>query len=81
MGLAWNAKGTTMIADRHLWLDAARSKLCEEGAPDADFLLAPRGSDLSPEQVAQYHLAADEEGHIYQASSEPASEPAAPAEG
>jgi len=59
-----------MIADRHLWLDVSRTKLCEEGAADADFLLAPRGTDLSPEQVAQYHLVVDAEGHMQQAPAD-----------
>jgi hypothetical protein len=66
-----------MIADRHLWLDVKREKLCEEGAPEADFLLAPRGGELSPEQVAQYHLVVDAEGRVSQAA--PAAEPEAPA--
>jgi hypothetical protein len=67
-----------MIADRHLWLDVARTKICEEGAAEADFLLAPRGIDLSAEQVAQYHLVVDADGHVQQ---EPAPEPPAPEEG
>jgi len=59
-----------MIADRHLWLDVSRTKLCEEGAADADFLLAPRGADITDAQVVQYHLVADAEGHVQQAPAD-----------
>jgi hypothetical protein len=65
-----------MIADRHLWLDVTRTQLCEEGAPEADFLLAPRGDYLSDDQVQQYHLVLDADGRVHQEGhTPPAPEP------
>lgn len=56
-----------MRADHHIYVNADRSRVVEEHDPDAAFLLAAAGDDVSAEDVKRYGLnaskakAADEE--------------------
>lgn len=45
-----------MIADRRLWLDAARERVVEDGDPEAAFLLAAPGDELPADVVERYGL-------------------------
>ena len=43
-------------ADRRLWVDKNRSKVVEEGDPEAAFLLAPVDGELTDEEATKYGL-------------------------
>lgn len=45
-----------MIADKRYYLNADRSRVVEEDDPDATYLLAAEGADISNEDVARYGL-------------------------
>lgn len=45
-----------MQADRRLWLTADRERVVEEGDPEAAFLFATPGKDISDEDVERYGL-------------------------
>lgn len=45
-----------IVADRRLWLNADRSKVVEDGAEDAAFLLAAPGDLITAEAVELFHL-------------------------
>lgn len=47
---------TALVADRRLYLNAAKDQLVEEGAPDAAFLLAPQGTPIEAADVARLGL-------------------------
>lgn len=44
------------IADRKLWLNADKSKVVEDGSPEAAHLLASRGKELDAATVERYGL-------------------------
>jgi hypothetical protein len=45
-----------MKADRRLYLNADRSRVVEDGDPEAAYLLAAEGTDISNEDVRRYGL-------------------------
>lgn len=45
-----------MIADRRLWLTADRERVVEEGDPEAAFLFATPGKEVSDEDAERYGL-------------------------
>jgi hypothetical protein len=65
-----------MRADHHIYVNADRSRVVEENDPDAAFLLAAAGDDVSADDVKRYCLnapkakAADEEAVAPKAESQ-----------
>jgi hypothetical protein len=47
---------TKFVADKALWLNADRSKVVEEGSPDAAFLLASKGKEIDAATAERYGL-------------------------
>lgn len=42
------------VADRKLWLNAARNKIVEDGSPEAAFLLCGKGKEIPAEYAALF---------------------------
>ncbi len=51
--------GAVFVADRRLYLDAAREKVVEEGDPAAAFLFVAPGHPITVEQQEAYNLSHD----------------------
>lgn len=47
---------TKYITDRRLWLNADKSRVVEDGDPEAAFLLASKGKELDAATVERYGL-------------------------
>jgi hypothetical protein len=67
---------SSAIADRRLWLTLDRTRVVEEGDPDAAFLLAPPGTVIEPSDVARLGLTA-RDGRIVLPGAAPEKEPEA----
>ncbi len=55
-GIAVQPEGADVKADRRYYVNADRSRVVEEGDPEAALLLAAEGDDITNEDVARYGL-------------------------
>jgi hypothetical protein len=55
-GLTEVPMASKYVTDRKLWLNADRTKVVEDGDPEAAHLLASKGKELSAEVVERYGL-------------------------
>lgn len=60
----------TYTSDKRLYLNADRSKVVEEGSPDAAYLLAGEGGEVSDEEAKRYGLKAPTKAQAAAADAE-----------
>lgn len=68
-----------MIADRRLWLTADRERVVEEGDPEAAFLFATPGKEISDADAEKYGLKPAKAKAAEAKQAEPAEDKQAPA--